>query len=97
MARNEKRGRRRRVRPEDELTVRIQAAARARGGPAASEERDMMVAMVVVRAIDRARELAAVEGAGLGLRRALTAAAKPMTAYVDRHLAQQRRVRRKKA
>ncbi len=56
-----------------------------------------MVAMIVVRAIDRAKELTAVEGAGLALRRALIAAEKPMAAYVDRHLAKERRARRKKA
>ena len=70
---------------------------RAKGGDEVSDERDAMVAIIVVRAIDRAKELAAVEGAGLGLRRALNAAEKPMASYVKRHLARKRRARRRKA
>ena len=59
-----------------------------------------MVAMIVVRALDRARELAQTEGSGLALRRALNAAGKPLAAFVDRHLERSRRARntlRKKA
>lgn len=79
---------------DDALTARIRAAE---GQGVDEETRDALVAMVVVRAIDRARSLISVEGGGLALRRALGAAEKPMAALVERHLTRQRKARRKKA
>ena len=83
--------------PAQELVRRVRSVERSEGSEAAQQERDAIVAMIVVRAIDRAKELVAVEGGGLSLRRALSAAEKPMAGFVERHLAQKRRERRKKA
>lgn len=87
------RKKRRPAAPVDPLVAKI-AEARARGD---EDERDAMVAMIVVRALERAKELASVEDSGLALRRALKAAEKPLAAYVGRHLARKSREVRKKA
>lgn len=99
MARRNRRKRSTSVRreAEDPLTARIRAAAREPGDEEALAERDATVAMVVVRALERAKELAAVEGSGLALRRALGAAEKPLAAYLERHLSKRRASRRHKA
>jgi len=90
--------RRRRERgPEDEFAARLRSVVQSKSEDEAIEERDAMVAMIVVRAIDRAKELTAVEGSGLAVRRALSAAEKPMAAFVERHLAKKRAARRRKA
>ncbi len=82
---------------EEDLRAKLRAAERATSPANFSTSRDALAALTIVRAIERALELADVEDGSVGLKRALRAASKPLGSYVVRHMESERRERRKKA
>jgi hypothetical protein len=64
-----------------------------------SSSREAMAALIAIRAIERARELAAEEEGSLALRRALARAQKPLEEYVAAQLRKLKgpKTRRRKA
>lgn len=77
------------------LERRLRAVERGTLKRGFAGSREAMAAMVVVRAIERAAELAGEQGAGTALQRALRDARSPIEAFLEGHLRVARARRRK--